>query len=177
MDYKSLLAFVKEQISASQVRAVSAANKEMLFLYWKLGQAIISYQTIQGWGSKVIQLLSKDLKREFPKQKGYSVRNLKYMRRFALDYSSQMLEQYQQVSEKLCTLGQIQDGIKEVISQFVQQAAAQIESTDLQSNRIVQQDAAQFTEALFFDSVVSKVTWSHHLILLDKEPHFGKRLW
>lgn len=65
-DYKALLSLVKEQISTAQVRAVTAANKEMLVRYWKIGQLISAHQSARGWGARVIDLLSKDLRKEFP---------------------------------------------------------------------------------------------------------------
>jgi hypothetical protein len=57
-----------------------------LFLYWEIGHLILQRQEIEGWGAKVIDRLSVDLNREFPDQKGFSARNLKYMRKFAENY-------------------------------------------------------------------------------------------
>jgi predicted nuclease of restriction endonuclease-like (RecB) superfamily len=67
----------------AQVGAAVAVNQEMISLYWYIGREILTRQRQQGWGSKVIQRLSQDLKREFPDMKGFSSTNLKYMRSFA----------------------------------------------------------------------------------------------
>ncbi len=84
--YKSFLFEVKQKIQDAQVRAVFTVNKEMLLLYWRIGKLILKRQAAQGWGSSVINQLSKDLKKAFPNMKGYSPRNLGYMKRFALTY-------------------------------------------------------------------------------------------
>lgn len=81
--YRDLLEDLKNQIRISQVRAATSVNQEMLLLYWYIGKEILARQREQGWGSKVLERLSQDLKREFPDMKGFSLSNLKYMRAFA----------------------------------------------------------------------------------------------
>jgi predicted nuclease of restriction endonuclease-like (RecB) superfamily len=81
--YKEWLKEVKERIRSAQQRAVLAANSEMIILYWQLGQDILQRQSQQGWGAKVVNRLSDDLRREFPELKGFSPRNLNYMLAFA----------------------------------------------------------------------------------------------
>ena len=63
-----------------------AANSSMICLYWKIGKAILEKQEVEGWGTKVIDRMSKDLCDEFPDMKGFSARNIKYMRKFALSW-------------------------------------------------------------------------------------------
>lgn len=63
-----------------------SVNKELVLLYWKVGNRILENVNNAEWGSKIIPELSKGLKRAFPDLKGFSERNLKYMRRFAEDY-------------------------------------------------------------------------------------------
>ncbi len=67
----------------SQVRAARAANSELLGLYWSVGRDILDWQEQAGWGSRVIDRLAQDLRAEFPDQRGWSRRNLHYMRSFA----------------------------------------------------------------------------------------------
>ena len=78
-----LLAHLKAEVRAAQQRAVLAVNRELVLLYWEIGRAILAAQAREGWGAKVIDRLAADLRREFPEMKGFSPRNLKYMRRFA----------------------------------------------------------------------------------------------
>lgn len=85
--YVDLLDSLKRKIREAQLKAVINVNKELIFLYWEIGKSILERQKQEGWGSKVIERLSKDLMNSFPEMKGFSPRNLKYMRRFAEDYS------------------------------------------------------------------------------------------
>lgn len=85
-DYHLLLSDLKHQVASARYRATISVNKELILLYHSIGTKILESQAKQGWGSKVIEQLSKDLKSEFPDMKGFSPRNLKYMKRFAADY-------------------------------------------------------------------------------------------
>lgn len=81
--YGEWLADLKLRISTAQQRAALAVNTELLRLYWRIGRDILDRQAEQGWGTKVIERLSHDLRAAFPEMKGFSPRNLKYMRAFA----------------------------------------------------------------------------------------------
>lgn len=81
-DYPALVAELKERIHGARMRATLAVNQELVLLYWDIGQAISARQAQEGWGSKVVDKLSADLRVAFPDMKGLSPRNLKYMRRF-----------------------------------------------------------------------------------------------
>jgi predicted nuclease of restriction endonuclease-like (RecB) superfamily len=82
-DYPQLLDELKQRIRQERLRVVMAANAAMVLLYWDIGRAILDRQEQEGWGAKVIDRLSADLRREFPDMQGLSPRNLKYMRAFA----------------------------------------------------------------------------------------------
>ncbi len=82
-DYADWLASLKQRITPAQQRAAIAVNKELVLLYWQIGQQILTRQAQQGWGAKVIDQLSNDLIAAFPTMKGFSPRHLKYMRAFA----------------------------------------------------------------------------------------------
>jgi len=79
-DYFQILENVKAQIQNAQYKAILGANRELILLYWDIGNVIIENSV---WGNKFIDNLARDIKLEFPNAKGYSVRNLKYMRKFA----------------------------------------------------------------------------------------------
>jgi predicted nuclease of restriction endonuclease-like (RecB) superfamily len=81
--YDAFLRALKDRVRAAQVRAALAVNRELVLLYWQMGRDILERQEREGWGAKVIDRLSRDLRREFPEMKGFSSRNLKYMRAFA----------------------------------------------------------------------------------------------
>lgn len=81
--YRELLASLKSRIQTAQVRAAVAVNRELVLLYWAIGKEILTRQQEQGWGAKIIDQLSKDLRQSFPGIEGFSARNLKYMRALA----------------------------------------------------------------------------------------------
>jgi predicted nuclease of restriction endonuclease-like (RecB) superfamily len=81
--YPEWLADVKARVHAAQLRSAHAANRELLMFYWDLGRDISEKIARGGYGAKVVDRLSHDLKADFPTMKGFSPRNLKYMRRFA----------------------------------------------------------------------------------------------
>lgn len=82
-DYLDFIEEIKEKIHKQRVSIVLNANSSMICLYWNLGKAILQKQTEEGWGSKVIDRMAKDLKDAFPDMSGFSPRNIKYMRKFA----------------------------------------------------------------------------------------------
>ncbi|MHB1495317.1 MAG: PDDEXK nuclease domain-containing protein [Acidithiobacillus sp.] len=81
--YVDWLADLKGRIHTAQQRATLAVNRELVLLYWQIGRDILARQASQGWGAKVIERLAHDLRAAFPDMKGFSPRNLKYMRAFA----------------------------------------------------------------------------------------------
>ena len=86
-DYVTFLEQIKARVATSRYQAALAVNGELLLLYHHIGTEIIRNQKVYGWGAGVVAQLSKDLKSEFPDMKGFSPQNLKYMRRFAEEYT------------------------------------------------------------------------------------------
>jgi predicted nuclease of restriction endonuclease-like (RecB) superfamily len=89
--YNDFLSELKARIQSAQIKAALAVNKELIFLYWQLGSDILERERTEGWGSKVIGRLSKDLKRAFPDSRGFSPRNLQYMRALAEAYPDEQI--------------------------------------------------------------------------------------
>lgn len=81
--YPDLLSAISGHISVGRRRAITAANSELVLTYWSVGTEILARQDAEGWGARVIDRLSADLRERFPDAKGFSARNLKYMRAFA----------------------------------------------------------------------------------------------
>ena len=78
--YADWLAELKTRIHSAQQRAALAVNRELVLLYWQIGRDILARQAEQGWGAKVIERLSQDLRAAFPDMQGFSRANLMYMR-------------------------------------------------------------------------------------------------
>ncbi len=82
-EYMETISNIKSEIKRAQYRAVLGANRELILLYWRIGQIINVHKA---WGNKFVENLASDIKLEFPGATGYSVRNLKYMAKFAMSY-------------------------------------------------------------------------------------------
>ena len=85
-EYKEILSSIKNEILKSQYRAMQVVNVEMIYMYWNIGKIISN--NIK-WGNKFVDNLAIDLKLEFPDIKGFSPRNIRYMRKFADEYQDE----------------------------------------------------------------------------------------
>ncbi len=92
-DYAATLADLKKRIQESRIKTVLSANAAMILAYWEIGQIILKRQASEGWGTKVIDRLSFDLRDAFPDMQGLSPRNLKYMRAFAATWPNRAIVQ------------------------------------------------------------------------------------
>lgn len=147
--YTKLIQSLKEHVRLSQQQAVLAVNTRLVFLYWEIGQFINHQKEKLGWGASVIKQISKDLSTEFPAIKGFSVRNLNYMAQFA-DKQGVAIAQPPAAQIE----NQENSGKKTSELEKVQPVAAQIQST------------VHWTD--FTNTPMAKVSWSHHMVLLDK---------
>ena len=179
----------------TQVRVVASANADMLFHYWKVGHFILYLQKKEGWGSKVIDNLSKAIRSKYPDKKGYSTRNLIYMCQFAKAYPMEILLEMDKVEKQLNSPSV--DNILQLTSklnQFTQEPLAQIQATDIQGNIITQQPVAQLgeisemlsaiyhsdiskIEGIFKHSAIVRTNWASHVILLNSKLPLGERYW
>lgn len=89
-EYFDIIESIKAEIKNAQYKAVVSVNKELIMLYYNIGKVINEHKT---WGSKFIENLAADIHLSFPKVKGYSVRNLKYMAKFAAEYADEKFVQ------------------------------------------------------------------------------------
>ena len=163
-DYAPLLAEIKSRVQSARVKAGLAANRELLTLYWDIGRLILDRQQMAGWGAKVIDRLSQDLKHEFPGQQGFSPRNLKYMRAFAAAWP--------EVTAGKVAAGQAPDSG----SVIVQQPGAQLTEPSL---AVVQALPAQsrIASSAIVQRPAAQLPWTHHCLLLDKLDSADTRLW
>ncbi|WP_375318660.1 YhcG family protein [Candidatus Tisiphia endosymbiont of Oplodontha viridula] len=92
-EYKEFLEQLKARVATSRYKAARSVNNELIILYHHIGNEILRRQQQYGWGAKVIDKLSRDLRAAFPEMKGFSTRNLKYMRQFAEEYPDSVFVQ------------------------------------------------------------------------------------
>ena len=86
-EYKNFIANIKLKIQSAQIKAHIKVNEEMLRLYWDIAQMIVEKQKQSSWGDKILENISRDLKKEFPNMGGFSLRNIQYMKKWFLFYS------------------------------------------------------------------------------------------
>jgi predicted nuclease of restriction endonuclease-like (RecB) superfamily len=162
-DYLKVLADLKAKIKEAKSRAAVLVNVELLRVYWEIGKAIIEQQKAEGWGTKVIDRLAKDLKSEFNDMQGLSVRNLKYMRTFA--------EAYPDFTKVQPPVAQIQESDKQSVT-IVQQLVAQIPW----SHNIILLDRLETPEdRLFYAQKTIENNWSKNVLALQIESGLIKR--
>ncbi|MCA9178726.1 MAG: DUF1016 family protein [Planctomycetales bacterium] len=154
-DFTGLLTDVKGRIQASQTRAVLAVSAELVRLYWDIGRLIDQRQKQEGWGAAVIPRLSAELRNELPELKGFSERNIKSMVAFFREYPDP--------------------------AAIVQQAVAQLATPQNLPQPVaktraagkVQQPVAQMAP----DSLLWRVPWGHHVLLMAKVKDLDARRW
>ena len=194
-DLSLVVRAIGSDLEHTQVRMIASANADMLFHYWKVGHFILYLQKKEGWGSKVIDNLSKAIRSKYPDKKGYSRRNIFYMCQFASAYPLEVLKEMDRIDSLLTT-----PTVEKVLSltnelnQIVQQPVALIQSTDNQSNTITQQPVAQLEEVtetlstiyhcdisqieeIFKHSAIVRTNWASHVILLNNKLPLGECYW
>ena len=194
-DLSLVVRAIGSDLEHTQVRMIASANADMLFHYWKVGHFILYLQKKEGWGSKVIDNLSKAIRSKYPDKKGYSRRNIFYMCQFASAYPLEVLKEMDRIDSLLTT-----PTVEKVLSltnelnQIVQQPVALIQATENQSNTITQQPVAQLEEVtetlstiyhcdisqieeIFKHSAIVRTNWASHVILLNSKLPLGERYW
>lgn len=143
--YTEWLSELKGRIHNAQQRAALAVNRELVLLYWQIGRDILARQAEQGWGAKVIERLAHDLRTAFPDMKGFSPRNLKYMRAFAEAWPE---------------------------AEFVQQAAAQI---PWGHNLVLLDRLSTETERRWYAAKSIEHNWSRNVLVMQIETRLLER--
>ena len=194
-DFSPIVRAIGSDLEQTQVRVIASANADMLFHYWKVGHFILYLQKKEGWGSKVIDNLSKAIRSQYPDKKGYSARNLIYMCQFAKAYPMEILIEMGKVEELLNTPSV--DNVLQLtneLNQFTQEPLAKIQSTENQGYIITQQPLAQLgdiaetllaiydsdirkIEKVFKQSPIVRTNWASHVILLNTKLPLGERYW
>ena len=194
-DLSLVVRAIGSDLEHTQMRMITSANADMLFHYWKVGHFILYLQKKEGWGSKVIDNLSKAIRSKYPDKKGYSRRNIFYMCQFASAYPLEVLKEMDRIDSLLTT-----PTVEKVLSltnelnQIVQQPVVLIQATENQSNTIMQQPVAQLEEVtetlstiyhcdisqieeIFKHSAIVRTNWASHVILLNSKLPLGECYW
>ena len=194
-DLSLVVRAIGSDLEHTQVRMIASANADMLFHYWKVGHFILYLQKKEGWGSKVIDNLSKAIRSRYPDKKGYSTRNLIYMCQFAKTYPMEILLEMGKVEKQLNSTSV--DNVLQLtneLNQFTQEPLAQIQAIGNQGDIITQEALAQLgeisealsviyqhdinqIEEIFKQAAVVRTNWASHVILLNSKLPLGERYW
>ena len=200
IDKRNFDAFVHavgSEIEQAQVRLITAANAQMLFHYWKMGNYILYQQNLYGWGGKIINKLAQAIRFNYPEKKGYSVRNLSYMCQFAKAYPLSVLRKLIETDTKstITSVQNITESVQELNNTvFTQEPLAQIQSTGNKEITITQEPLAQIPdvtgtisricqiaiedmERIFLSSPVARINWASHVVILNNPLLLGVRYW
>ena len=157
--YKSWLTEIKQHLHSVQMKAMITVNRELLRFYWQLATDIVSKQERSHWGSGFIKQLSADLKLEFPQIKGFSERNIQYMRKWYLFYRKGDTKTPQAVAQLE------ENGILDLITQI-----------PWGHNREIISKCGCVEEAIFYIRGTIKNNWSRNVLLMqiDSSLHLRK---
>ena len=196
-DFDAFVHAVGSEIEQAQVRLITAANAQMLFHYWKMGNYILYQQNLYGWGGKIINKLAQAIRFNYPEKKGYSVRNLSYMCQFAKAYPLSVLRKLIETDTKstITSVQNITESVQELNNTvFTQEPLAQIQPADNKETTIMQEPLAQIPdvtgtisricqiaiedmERIFLSSPVARINWASHVVILNNPLLLGVRYW
>ena len=178
-NFDAFINAVGSEIQQAQVRLITAANAQMLFHYWKMGNYILYHQQLHGWGSKTIKQLAKAIRLNFPEKKGYSERNLTYMCQFARTYPLEILQRMLSCDKVLRT-----PTIPNMLSltdelnclPITQEPLAQIHNVTQTVSDIYRMEIKDI-ESVFMASPVARTNWASHVIMLNSSLPLGVSYW
>jgi len=169
--YGALLTRVKQRVQTAQVKAALSANRELVLLYWDIGRAIVEAQKDKGYGKRVVEMLSADLRREFPAMSGLSALNLWRMRAFYLAYGASD----QKLSRDVTESGSASQKLKQVVSESPAQRAIALQPAGQLHGEILSQPVTESAGAAF--ELLASLPWGHNIVLLQKLKELKTRLW
>ena len=145
-EYRDWLKEIKQRVRQAQAKAAVQVNTALLTFYWELGADIVERQKAAKWGSGFLKQLSTDLMSEFPDMKGFSLRNIKYIRQWHLFYSKSLTD---------CDTDCVAIG---------QQPVAQLVQIPWSHNLIIISKCKDVTEALYYANKTTEHNWSRNVL-------------
>jgi len=146
--YPEFLDNLKNRIREVQVKSALSVNRDLILLYWEIGDRLMVTQKSQGWGAAVIPQLAKDLRNDLPEVKGFSERNIGYMLAFAREYGPPPI---------------LQQAVAKITTESMTQPVSQI--------RILKD------KPVALEYILTYLPWGHNILLLEKVKNRSVRLW
>ncbi|MGK5091906.1 PDDEXK nuclease domain-containing protein [Deltaproteobacteria bacterium TL4] len=160
-DYKEFIRDIKQRIQTVQIKAAVAVNRKLLRLYWDLAERLVEKQKQSAWGDSFIQQMSIDLQEEFPEMKGFSERNIKYMRQWFLFYNPKM------------TIGQ--QAVAQLEKTISRQVVGQLTQIPWGHNIAIISKCKNLEEALYYVQNTITYNWSRSVLVHQMESDLYER--
>ena len=157
-DYREWIISIKQRIQTAQIKASLAVNRELLELYWYLGEQILEKQKAAAWGDGFLEQMSKDLLKEFPKIKGFSRRNLFYVRKWVTFWSGT-----EQIVQQLAA--QRSAIVQQVAAQSSQNGKQLVSQIPWGHNMLLLDKFSDATVALFYVQKTIQNNWSRAVLM------------
>jgi predicted nuclease of restriction endonuclease-like (RecB) superfamily len=155
-DYRQWLSDLKTRFRQVQLKAAVAVNTALLQFYWDLGTDIVARQAHADWGSGFLNQLSADLMHEFPEMKGFSVRNLKYIRQWQQFWTESAIGQ-------------------QPVAQLAKQPVSPVLSIPWGHNLAIIAKCKQHDEALYYVQATQTHGWSRSVLVHQIESGLYQR--
>jgi predicted nuclease of restriction endonuclease-like (RecB) superfamily len=166
-EYKKFIIDIKSKIKYSQIKIASTVNSALIMFYWELGEMIFLKQQETKWGSKFIEQMANDLKKEFPTLKGFSRTNLFYIKKFYEFYSTSLVQ---------LSVGLNQDNDKkQIIQQSVGQNNYIIFQIPWRHNLEILNKCKTIDEAIFYIKQTIVNNWNSDTLALNIKTNLYKR--
>lgn len=147
-DYRQFVTELKSRIASARLSAARHVNRELVMLYWDIGQGIVEKQKELSWGESVVEMVAAELRATFPDMSGCSPRNLRDMKRFYLAYSD---------------------------PEFWRQPVAKLANRESLPQPVAETGTPKSIQVL--RQLVAEIPWGHHLLILNKLTAPAARLW
>ena len=157
-EYVQWIHEIKQRFRGSQIKAAVKVNSEQLLFNWQLGRDLVVKKAEEKWGSGIVNQVSLDLQAEFPEAKGFSARNLWFMKQWYTFYASQT-------------------GVKALISSMENQIDTDNEKLNQLGSEIHEQKLNQLDSELMFPSIFAFVPWKHHILIIQKSQSVEEALF
>lgn len=162
--YVQWMADIKQRFRQSQLKAAVRVNTAMLEFYWSMGRDIVELRAESKWGSGFFNQLSLDLRTAFPNETGFSVTNLKYMKRWYAFYNERVEFRHQAGDELGAALDYPQGDESDIVNRH--QAGDEIDVAIRQ--QVVDEKGHQAGDQLEMPEIFGQVPWKHHIHIISK---------
>ena len=162
--YIQWIADIKQRFRQSQIKAAVRVNTAMLEFYWSMGRDIVELRAESKWGSGFFNQLSLDMRTAFPDETGFSVTNLKYMKRWYAFYRERVTIRHQAGDEFDDNLAPQIDDKQDVAIR--QQLADELVNTNRQ--QLADEIGQQLVDQLEMPEIFGRIPWFHHVHIISK---------